>query len=94
MTRPKKHSEIEADIGHRKNKETHAGSSSISSTMRGAGRDDTTRPVAAGKNKAAATEIEKEENQSVRPTFINAGTAWQQQGRHIFHALRHGNGVM
>ena len=47
-----------ADRGHRKNKETHAGSSSISSTMRGAGRDGTTRPVAAGKDKAIATEIE------------------------------------
>ena len=36
--------------------------------------------AAAGKDKATATEIEKEENKTVRPTFINAGAAWQQQG--------------
>ena len=36
--------------------------------------------IAVGKDKATAIEIEKEENKRVRPTFINAGAAGQQQG--------------
>ena len=29
---------------------------------------------------------------AARPTFINTGATWQQQGWHMFHALRHDDG--